>query len=423
MMIKVLPIALLLFFLKTNIAFSNEIENTAAPLQNTATDDNSKNNSDKNSDIKDLTKDADFINTIDSSMLLEIFKAEELIYDGKYDKAYPVLLILAEDSENPEIAYRLFELAQEMKDREKMHEAFLLLDEKQINKTEVFLYLIENSIIDKNFDHATSLLENYNSILEEGISGLDIYNLSNFCIKNSTKEFCLRFINHIDNNFSKELKGLTYVDTLLYYKEIKLAIIELEALVKKYPKNKLVYSNLVDAYYTNPVKNKDKIHQTLLKAFDALNDEKMMLRLTSFYYATGDSKNYEKYLKIIIKRKPKSADALNELSYFYAVENKNLKHSLSLANKALEIKPNSSYILDTKGWALYRLGEFKEAKTYLEKSFAIEPTVEVLEHIVINNLKLNAKNKVREEFFVMVKKLSKKDYKNPILKKIISILE
>ena len=44
-----------------------------------------------------------------------------------------------------------------------------------------------------------------------------------------------------------------------------------------------------------------------------------------------------------------------------------------MLHKAVELKPDDGYIVDSLGWAYYRLGEFDKAATYLERAVEIEP--------------------------------------------------
>ena len=43
------------------------------------------------------------------------------------------------------------------------------------------------------------------------------------------------------------------------------------------------------------------------------------------------------------------------------------------AGKAVELKPNDGYIIDSLGWAHYRLGEYDEAAKHLERAVELRP--------------------------------------------------
>jgi tetratricopeptide (TPR) repeat protein len=74
------------------------------------------------------------------------------------------------------------------------------------------------------------------------------------------------------------------------------------------------------------------------------------------------------YLKRAIEINPKHAEALNYLGYSYADKGINLNEALSLINRALELKPESGYIMDSLGWVYYKLGNYDEALKILLKA-------------------------------------------------------
>jgi hypothetical protein len=58
---------------------------------------------------------------------------------------------------------------------------------------------------------------------------------------------------------------------------------------------------------------------------------------------------------------------LNDFAWFLIDGDRNVNEGLELADKALRIEPESAYIMDTKGWGLYKKGKFQEAVELLEK--------------------------------------------------------
>jgi Flp pilus assembly protein TadD len=64
---------------------------------------------------------------------------------------------------------------------------------------------------------------------------------------------------------------------------------------------------------------------------------------------------------------------LNYLGYTWIDQNRNLKQGLSLIEKAVRLKPDDGYIVDSLGWAYYRLGNFKEAVRHLERAVELKP--------------------------------------------------
>lgn len=73
-------------------------------------------------------------------------------------------------------------------------------------------------------------------------------------------------------------------------------------------------------------------------------------------------------MKEIIRLDPEDASALNYLGYTYADLGIHLDEAEILIRKALEIKPNDGYILDSMGWVYFQQGEFDKAVGYLERA-------------------------------------------------------
>ena len=54
---------------------------------------------------------------------------------------------------------------------------------------------------------------------------------------------------------------------------------------------------------------------------------------------------------------------------------------MQLIDKALAITPDDPFILDSKGWVLFRLGKPQEALLMLKKSYAIRQDAEIAAHV------------------------------------------
>lgn len=100
------------------------------------------------------------------------------------------------------------------------------------------------------------------------------------------------------------------------------------------------------------------------------------------YDKSGDPENTIAQMKRIIHMDPEHADALNYLGYTYALEGIHLEEAESLIRRALEIKPDSGYILDSMGWVYFKKGDIERAVSYLEKAVEIRPEdPEILDHL------------------------------------------
>jgi len=89
----------------------------------------------------------------------------------------------------------------------------------------------------------------------------------------------------------------------------------------------------------------------------------------------------EKSLRKLIELRPDSAHAYNALGYTLADRNQRLPEALELINKAIALMPDDPQIIDSLGWAYYRMGDMPNALKYLRKAYASKPDVEVAAHL------------------------------------------
>jgi len=75
---------------------------------------------------------------------------------------------------------------------------------------------------------------------------------------------------------------------------------------------------------------------------------------------------------------PDQPQVMNYLGYSWVDMNMNLDHALDLIRKAVDLRPGDGYIVDSLGWAYYRLGKFEDAVRELEKAVALKPDDAVL---------------------------------------------
>jgi tetratricopeptide (TPR) repeat protein len=89
-----------------------------------------------------------------------------------------------------------------------------------------------------------------------------------------------------------------------------------------------------------------------------------------------------KTLKLVISKEPDHAAAHNYLGYMYAERGINLEEAEFHVKKALEIKPDDGYYLDSLGWVYFQQGNYKKALEYLLRANEIVPNESVvLEHL------------------------------------------
>jgi tetratricopeptide (TPR) repeat protein len=75
---------------------------------------------------------------------------------------------------------------------------------------------------------------------------------------------------------------------------------------------------------------------------------------------------------------PDQPQVLNYLGYTWADKGINLDQALGMIQKAVDLRPNDGYIVDSLGWAHYMLGNYEEAVIHLERAVSLSPEDAIL---------------------------------------------
>ena len=78
-------------------------------------------------------------------------------------------------------------------------------------------------------------------------------------------------------------------------------------------------------------------------------------------------------LRAALSLQPNQPDVLNYLGYSLVDRGQNLDEAFGMIGRAVGLRPDSGHIVDSLGWAYFRLGKFEAAVTELEKAVVLEP--------------------------------------------------
>jgi tetratricopeptide (TPR) repeat protein len=78
-------------------------------------------------------------------------------------------------------------------------------------------------------------------------------------------------------------------------------------------------------------------------------------------------------LKVALKLYPDQPHVLNYLGYSWVDQGVNLDEGMRMIRRAVEQRPDDGYIVDSLGWAHYRLGNYDEAVKQLERAVELKP--------------------------------------------------
>jgi len=89
----------------------------------------------------------------------------------------------------------------------------------------------------------------------------------------------------------------------------------------------------------------------------------------------------EQKLTRLIELKPTNAHALNALGYTLVDRTTRVAEGLALVERALVLAPDDPFILDSVGWANFRMGKLDEAEKHLRRAMEQRPDPEIAAHL------------------------------------------
>lgn len=90
---------------------------------------------------------------------------------------------------------------------------------------------------------------------------------------------------------------------------------------------------------------------------------------------------HERDMRALIELQPDNAHAYNALGYTLADQTGRLDEALELITRALEMRPNDPYILDSMGWINFRIGNNDKAIEYLRRALEAQKSAEIAAHL------------------------------------------
>ncbi len=136
------------------------------------------------------------------------------------------------------------------------------------------------------------------------------------------------------------------------------------------------YYELANFYKDNKFYKKSiKYYFLALEKIDQDNIlvSKIYNRIGTSYERLGEWEKAETNLMESLKILPDQAHTLNYLAYMWVEKGKNIEEALQMLEKAVKLKKNDGYIIDSLGWAHYMNKNYQDAEKYLQKAVELMP--------------------------------------------------
>jgi len=108
---------------------------------------------------------------------------------------------------------------------------------------------------------------------------------------------------------------------------------------------------------------------------------------------------------------PNDAYVINYLAYTWIEKGINIEKSLNMLRKANALRPNDGYIIDSLGWALFKLKNYEEAKKYLQLAVRFMASDPVINDHYADSLWMNNNSLQARYYWNYVLKLEKTEEK------------
>jgi tetratricopeptide (TPR) repeat protein len=111
-------------------------------------------------------------------------------------------------------------------------------------------------------------------------------------------------------------------------------------------------------------------------------NEDLHFRIGVILDKTGRKEESIAKMRKVLEIEPNHADALNYIGYTFAEQGIRLDEAETLIKKALSLKPDSGYIVDSLGWVYYQKGLYPKALKMLQKAVTLTPNdPAIMEHL------------------------------------------
>jgi tetratricopeptide (TPR) repeat protein len=183
----------------------------------------------------------------------------------------------------------------------------------------------------------------------------------------------LNHLTHIDSE-NDEFEEALFLQTRIYEKlgDLDEAIKVLKNHINAESAQSPLFHALLSSLYLAKGDNAEamKLMETAITLYP--DDQQLLFEYGLVLDRNGKSEQAILIMEQVLEMDPNHAEALNYIGYTWADKNIHLEKALEYILKANELKPDNGFIIDSLGWAYYRLGDYQKAAKHLERSLELE---------------------------------------------------
>ena len=245
-------------------------------------------------------------------------------------------------------------------------------------------------------------------------TGFSSYYLSDLYIKERNLETAVNKLNKINSS------SIMYLSALLK----KYSIFEdenkdLSSKIFNKIKKDFYNNDRVNLIIANKLRKENKCNEAI-EIYDKLIRENKLNKDFKYFKGSCLEKinkwtEAKEIFENLIRDNPNDAYSMNYLSYSMAIRDENLDEAKKIILKAIKLRKNNGFFIDTLGWIEFKLHNYQKALEHLQYAVRLEPnSSEILDHLGDIYFKLDRKREATYEW----KKALDGDGDEKLLKKI-----
>ena len=288
------------------------------------------------------------------------------------------------------------------------------------------LYITANALSSQNVYKLSNFYLNLSKYLNEDFHSFDTLIAENFYRINNFKE-AKKIYNEIGKKGKFFLWHATKQNAKILIKEGEKKK-ALKILTNAYERSleKTIYEKFD---YAKFLKNNDQFENSIKLYTEIISEIKknhpLYPKVTDgrgvSYERIGEWDKAEKDLLSSLEADPDQAYVINYLAYSWIEKGVKIEQSLKMLKRANNLKSDDPYIIDSLGWALFKLERYNESKNYLQSAIKLLPADPIINDHYGDVLWKNG-NKIQARYYwkyVLNLKDAEEDLKDSIRNKLI----
>ena len=240
------------------------------------------------------------------------------------------------------------------------------------------LYITANALSSQSIYPLSNFYLNLSKYLNKDFHAFDTLIAENFYKVNDLEKAKKKYEQLMNNGIAFKWYSAKQIARILVQEEKKKESIKIlknsykELIVKsvyetfdfaEFLKNNEEFKDSIK-YYTKILNEIDKSHPLYPEVTDGRGVA---------YERTGEWDKAEKDLLASLEASPNQAYVINYLAYSWIEKGIKIKKSLEMLEKANKLRSNDPFIIDSLGWALFKLKRYEDSKDYLQLAVRLMP--------------------------------------------------